>query len=79
MLLNPLVPIRTMWRYRQLIWQFTLRNVEMRHKGSVLGVVWAVLNPLLMLLAVLIAGFIAALIPVRAATKKSVLAGLRDE
>ena len=37
------------------------------------------LNPLLMLLAVLIAGFIAALIAVRAATKKSVLAGLRDE
>jgi putative ABC transport system permease protein len=37
------------------------------------------LNPLLMLLVVLACGFIAALIAVRAAAKKSVLAGLRDE
>jgi lipopolysaccharide transport system permease protein len=30
-----------------LIWQFTLRNIEIRHKGSYLGLVWSVLTPLL--------------------------------
>lgn len=32
-----------------LLWQFTQRNVELRHKGSHLGLVWSFLNPLLML------------------------------
>ncbi|MCI0464122.1 MAG: ABC transporter permease [Gemmataceae bacterium] len=31
-----------------LWWQFTVRAVEMRHRGSYLGFLWAVLNPLLM-------------------------------
>jgi lipopolysaccharide transport system permease protein len=58
-LLNPLVPIRTLWTHRQLLWKFTLRNLEMRHKGSVLGFAWAVLNPLLMLgLYIFVFGFI---------------------
>ena len=35
---------------RELWWQFTVRAVELRHRGSYLGIVWAVLNPLLMLL-----------------------------
>lgn len=33
---------------RDLWWQFTVRAVEMRHRGSYLGFFWAVLNPLLM-------------------------------
>lgn len=33
---------------RDLWWQFTVRAVEMKHRGSTLGFVWAVLNPLLM-------------------------------
>jgi lipopolysaccharide transport system permease protein len=42
-----------------LWWQFTLRAVELRHRGSVLGAVWAVLNPLMMLaLYVSVFGFI---------------------
>jgi len=36
-------------RRRDLLWQFTLRAIEMKHRGSYLGVLWAVLNPLLML------------------------------
>lgn len=35
---------------RELWWQFTVRAVELRHRGSYLGIVWAMLNPLLMLL-----------------------------
>ncbi|HEY4301550.1 MAG TPA: ABC transporter permease [Candidatus Didemnitutus sp.] len=38
-----------LWRHRSLLWQFTQRNVELRHKGSHLGLVWSVLNPILML------------------------------
>lgn len=33
---------------RDLWWQFTVRAVEMRHRGSTLGFAWAVLNPVLM-------------------------------
>jgi len=36
-------------RKRDLWWQFTLRAIESRYRGSYLGMLWAVLNPLLML------------------------------
>ncbi|MBK9989764.1 MAG: ABC transporter permease [Verrucomicrobia bacterium] len=46
-------------RKRELWWQFTTRAVEVRHRGSYLGAVWLVLNPLLMLaLYVTVFGFI---------------------
>lgn len=48
-----------LYKHRELLWQFTLRNVELRHKGSHLGLLWSVLNPLLMLgLYVLVFGYI---------------------
>jgi lipopolysaccharide transport system permease protein len=48
-----------LWRHRDLLWQFTLRNVELRHKGSHLGLVWSILNPLLLLgLYVVVFGYI---------------------
>lgn len=50
---------RNLWRNRQLVWQFTRRNIEIRHKGSYLGLIWSFLNPLLMVgLYVLVFGFI---------------------
>ena len=46
-------------RKRELWWQFAVRAVEVRHRGSYLGIVWLVLNPLLMLaLYVTVFGFI---------------------
>ena len=52
-------PVRNLWHHRGLLWQFTLRNVEVRHKGSHLGLIWSVLNPVLMLgLYVLVFGYI---------------------
>jgi lipopolysaccharide transport system permease protein len=46
-------------RKRDLWWQFTVRTIEMRHRGSYLGIIWSVLNPLLMLgLYVFVFGFI---------------------
>jgi len=48
-----------LWQYRELLWQFTLRNVELRHKGSHLGLIWSFLSPLLMLaIYVLVFGYI---------------------
>jgi lipopolysaccharide transport system permease protein len=48
-----------LWANRQLLWQFSLRNVELRHRGTYLGVFWALLNPLLMmLLYVFVFGYI---------------------
>jgi lipopolysaccharide transport system permease protein len=35
------------WRYRELFWQLTWRNVLIRYKQTLLGVAWAVLQPLL--------------------------------
>lgn len=37
-----------LWQHRALLWQFTQRQVQLRHKGSHLGLAWSVLNPLLM-------------------------------
>jgi len=42
-------PFHDLARKRDLWWQFTIRTVELRHRGSYLGIVWAGLAPLLML------------------------------
>ena len=42
-------PIRSLFKRRELLWQFLLRSVKVRHRGSVLGALWLILNPLLML------------------------------
>ena len=57
--LSPLSFARSLWRHRELLWQFTLRNVEMRTRGSHLGLIWSVINPLLMMgLYVFVFGYI---------------------
>ncbi|HEY5552717.1 MAG TPA: ABC transporter permease, partial [Opitutaceae bacterium] len=49
----------SLWGHRSLVWQFVVRNVEIRHKGSHLGLVWSVANPLLMLsLYVFVFGYV---------------------
>jgi lipopolysaccharide transport system permease protein len=42
-------PLADLARKRDLWWQFTVRTVESRYRGSYLGIVWSVFNPLLML------------------------------
>jgi len=42
-------PFSGIARKRDLWWQFTVRAVESRYRGSYLGIIWAVLNPVLML------------------------------
>ena len=48
-LLNPWRIFRGVWRHRELAWQFAIREIELRHRGSRLGAVWALVNPLSML------------------------------
>jgi lipopolysaccharide transport system permease protein len=43
------IPFAGTARRWDLWWQFTVRAVEARYRGSMLGILWAVLNPLLML------------------------------
>lgn len=48
-----------LWLNRSLLWQFSVRQVELRHKGSHLGLIWSFLNPLLLLgLYVFVFGYI---------------------
>jgi lipopolysaccharide transport system permease protein len=49
----------SLWRHRELVWQLTRREVLGRYRGSLLGVAWAIGNPLLMLgVYTLVFGFI---------------------
>jgi lipopolysaccharide transport system permease protein len=46
----PSLELGKLWRYRDLILQLTLRNVKVRYKQTALGVIWAVLQPVLWML-----------------------------
>lgn len=48
--LKPLLEIREVWRYRDLIWFLVRRDLTARYKRSVLGVAWTMLNPLGMMI-----------------------------
>ncbi len=41
---------RELWQYRELLYFLTWRNILVRYKQAVLGVLWAVLNPVITML-----------------------------
>ena len=43
------------WAYRDLVWHLTLRDLRHKYKGSALGFVWSLANPLLMAIVYTIA------------------------
>jgi lipopolysaccharide transport system permease protein len=47
---TPIAMFKSLWRNRQLIWQMTRRDISMRYRGSVIGLAWSFINPILMLL-----------------------------
>ncbi len=49
LMIEPAKMVGGLWARRELIAQFTRRNIEMRHRGSRLGAFWALINPLSML------------------------------
>src|SRR5207248_1765469 len=44
-----LVNVRELWRFRELLYFLVWRDVKVRYKQTVLGVVWAVLQPAMMM------------------------------
>ena len=48
-LLNPIGSVRSLWASRELIRQFTVRMVRAEHRGTFLGMVWIVVNPIFIL------------------------------
>ncbi len=42
--------IRDTYRYRELIWALALKELKVRYKRSVLGFMWALLNPALLMI-----------------------------
>ena len=47
--LNPFSTIRGTWKYRDLLGQLVRRNIEGRYKGTMMGLIWMVVTPLVML------------------------------
>ena len=39
--------LKELWRYRELTWFMALRDIQVRYKQTVLGVLWAVIQPVL--------------------------------
>src|SRR5256885_17171426 len=51
--------VRDTYRYRELIWALALKELRVRYKRSLLGFVWALLNPApLMIVLTLVFGTI---------------------
>jgi lipopolysaccharide transport system permease protein len=53
------VHLRELWHYRELLWILALRDIKVRYKQTLLGVAWAVIQPLFstFIFTVLFAGF----------------------
>jgi lipopolysaccharide transport system permease protein len=39
--------LRELWHFRELLWNLAVRDVKLRYRQTVLGVVWVILQPLL--------------------------------
>ncbi len=46
---GPIQRVRNVWRYRELLRNLVRRELKVRYKGSILGFVWSLLNPLMYL------------------------------
>ena len=46
---TPAAMFTSFWRNRHLIWQMVRREITARYRGSIIGLAWSFINPLLML------------------------------
>lgn len=46
--------IKNFWKYKDLLIQLVLRDLKTKYRRSILGYIWSVLNPLLMMLVITI-------------------------
>ncbi len=44
------VNLRDLWTYHELLYFLTWRDIKVRYKQTLLGVMWAILQPLFMML-----------------------------
>ena len=49
---------RELWRFRELLWNFTLREFTVRYRQTFLGAAWAVLQPLSLTLVFMFVSFL---------------------
>src|SRR5438309_11962188 len=42
--------LRELWQYRELFYFFTWRDIKIKYKQTFLGVLWAILQPFLMMI-----------------------------
>jgi lipopolysaccharide transport system permease protein len=47
---TPVSMFKSFWNNRPLIWQMTRREIAARYRGSIIGLAWTFINPLLMLI-----------------------------
>jgi lipopolysaccharide transport system permease protein len=47
---NRWLDLREIWRYRELFYFFTWRDIKIKYKQTVLGFLWAILQPLFMMI-----------------------------
>ena len=45
---KPYHRLRWIWQYRYFLWMFIYRRIRTQYAGSVLGIIWSLLNPLMM-------------------------------
>src|SRR6267154_785827 len=41
--------LKELWKYRELLWVLTARDVKVRYKQTVLGFAWAIIQPVMMM------------------------------
>ena len=46
--------VSELWRHREVLWLLTLRDIKVRYKQTILGVVWTVLQPTMLMLVMTI-------------------------
>ena len=66
-MLSLLKEIQAIYKWRELLWQITAREVKARYKQSILGYFWVVLNPLAQMLVMSFAFSIIMRIPTNSA------------
>jgi lipopolysaccharide transport system permease protein len=49
--------LRELYRYRELLWMITYRDIKVRYKQSVIGLLWAILMPTLIVLSGVVVRF----------------------
>lgn len=44
--------IKNFWKYRELLKELVMRDIKVKYRKSILGYIWSILNPLLMMIVI---------------------------